>query len=164
MIHISTQAFSGVVLFYGYTVYFFQQAGYDKPFEANLIFGCLQLVGTASSFFLLDLVGRRPLLIFGSGVCALCCWGLGGLAFAAEPSGKGMVALCCIWISVYSATLNSLGYTFVGDLCRRNLDSEVEIENFSDQFRGIRLSELNHGLHLSLHVVRSRVGMGIEDW
>jgi hypothetical protein len=49
-------------------------------------------------------------------------------------------------------------------LCGRNLDSEVEIEDFSNQFRGIRLSELDHGLHLSLHVIRSRVGMGIEDW
>jgi sugar porter (SP) family MFS transporter len=130
MIPISTQAFSGVVLFYGYTVYFFQQAGYDKPFEANLIFGCLQLVGTASSFFLLDLVGRRPLLIFGSGVCALCCWGLGGLAFAAEPSGKGMVALCCIWISVYSATLNSLGYTFVGEISTQRLKSKTSAISF----------------------------------
>lgn len=49
-------------------------------------------------------------------------------------------------------------------LCRRNLDSEVEIENFSNQFRGIRLSEFDHGVHLSLHVVRSGVEMGIKDW
>jgi SP family general alpha glucoside:H+ symporter-like MFS transporter len=90
----------------------------------------LQLVVTASSFFLLDLVGRRPLLIFGSGVCAMCCWGLGGLAFAAEPSGKGMVALCCIWISVYSATLNSLGYTFVGEISTQRLKSKTSAISF----------------------------------
>jgi hypothetical protein len=55
----------------------------------------------------------------------LCCWELGGLAFAAESSEKGMVALCCMWISVYSATLNSRGYTFVGDISTQRLKSKT---------------------------------------
>jgi SP family general alpha glucoside:H+ symporter-like MFS transporter len=60
----------------------------------------------------------------------MCCWGLGGLAFAAEPSGKRMVALCCIWISVYSATLNSLGYTFVGEISTQRLKSKTSAISF----------------------------------
>jgi hypothetical protein len=61
-------------------------------------------------------------------------------------------------------------------LCRRYLDSAVEIEDFSNQSRSIPLSESDHGVHLSLHVirsghgvhlslhvVRSGVGIGIND-
>jgi MFS family permease len=130
LIPISTQAFSGVMLFYGYTTYFFAQAGFPRPFEANLIIGTLQLVGTGTSFFLLDMLGRRPLLIFGTGICAVCCWGLGGIAFAAEPNGQAMLALCCLWMTFYSATLNSLGYAFVGEIPTQRLKSKTSTISF----------------------------------
>lgn len=90
------------MLFYGYTVYFFEQAGYAKPFEANMIFGCCSTTGTLISFFVLDYFGRRPMMLFGVGCCLVFCWALGGIAFSETPSGPGMVALACLWVYIGS--------------------------------------------------------------
>jgi sugar porter (SP) family MFS transporter len=122
---IVAQAFAGVMLFYGYTVYFFEQAGYPKPFEANLIFGFCQLAGVGVSFFALDYFGRRPMLIFGTGFCAICCWTLGGIAFMETPPGAAMAALACLWVFVYSTSLGPLGYNYVGEVPTQRLKSKT---------------------------------------
>jgi SP family general alpha glucoside:H+ symporter-like MFS transporter len=121
---IVAQAFAGVMLFYGYTVYFFEQAGYPKPFEANLIFGFCQLAGVVTSFVALDYFGRRPVLIFGTGFCAICCWALGGIAFMESPPGAVMAALACLWVFVYSTSLGPLGYNYIGEVPTQRLKSK----------------------------------------
>jgi sugar porter (SP) family MFS transporter len=124
-IPIATQAFSGVILFYGYTVYFFQQAGYPKPFEASLIYNAIALVGLMGSFFTLDFFGRRPTLIGGSAICAVCCWALGGIGFMSTPNGVGLVSLACLWVFFYNLSLGPMGYNYVGEVPTQRLRSKV---------------------------------------
>lgn len=125
------QAFSGVALFFGNITYFFQQAGYPRPFEANLIVGCLQVLGVLTSISVVEWFGRRPLLIFGSGICTCCCWALGGMAFMPQPDNIALVSLSCVWVFVYSFTLNPLGYTYVGEIPTQRLKSKTSSIVFS---------------------------------
>jgi MFS family permease len=128
---IVTQSFAGVILFYGYTVYFFQQAGYPKPFEANLIFGIIQLAGVGTSFVVLDRFGRRPTMILGTTMCAICCWALGGIAYQAVPNGKAMASLACIWVFFYSTSLGPLGYNYIGEVPTQRLKSKTAAIGFA---------------------------------
>ena len=125
-----TQSFSGVMLFYGYTVFFFQQAGYPKPFEANLIFGIIQLAGVVTSFVALDFFGRRPMLIFGTATCAACCWTLGGIAYQTIPNGKAMASLACIWAYFYSTSIGPLGYNYIGEVPTQRLKAKTATIGF----------------------------------
>ena len=122
---ILTQAFSGVVLFFGYTVYFFQQAGYAQPFQANLIFAGVCLLGIVASFFVLDSIGRRPVLILGATICCACCWALGGLGFKEDNSGPGLVLVACIWVFFFSASISPMGYNYVAEIPTQRLRSKV---------------------------------------
>jgi hypothetical protein len=57
---IISQAFSGLVVFFGYTVYFFQQAGFADPFKqisSLRVFSWLELL-LRSSYSTLSVVAR----------------------------------------------------------------------------------------------------------
>lgn len=125
------QAFSGVLLFYGYTTYFFQQAGYPKPFEANMIFTCIQLLGTLLSFFVGDRFGRRPLVIGGLCTSLIFNFALGGLGYAANPNGNALVALSCLWVFFYATTLNVMAYVFIGEVPTQRLKSTTASISFA---------------------------------
>lgn len=134
-----SQAFAGVALFFGNITYFFQQAGYPKPFEANLIVGCLQVLGVVVSISIVEWCGRRPLLIFGTGFCTLCCWALGGIAFMDAPNNVALVSLSCLWVVVYSMTLNPLGYAYVGEIPTQRLKSKTSSIVFA-AYTGVQIA------------------------
>jgi hypothetical protein len=57
----------GVPLMFGYTTYFFSSASIEDPFLATLIQQILLLGGICTSFYLVDRVGRRSLVLWGGG-------------------------------------------------------------------------------------------------
>lgn len=101
----------GVPLMFGYTVYFFQLAGVKDPFLGNLIKQMVLVVGILTSFYTVDKVGRRALLLYGGAAMCVINFAVGGLGFL-EPtnaSGIALVFLCSLWAFVYANSLAPIG-------------------------------------------------------
>lgn len=101
----------GVPLMFGYTTYFFQLAGVDDPFLGNIIKQMVLVVGILISFYMVDKVGRRTLVIYGGAIMGVITLLVGGLGFMTQTSSSGMalVALCSIWAFVYANSLAPIG-------------------------------------------------------
>jgi hypothetical protein len=128
--------FLGIGLVFGYATTFFGLAGYSNPFEASVIQSCalveryfvaissvqvhlsfaLSLMNTGIlllfimiSFGLVERVGRRPLLLIGGIIMAICLCIIGGLGFRQTPPGTVLVALTCIWTAAYAVSAGPIG-------------------------------------------------------
>ena len=101
----------GVPLMFGYTVYFFQLAGVRDPFLGNLIKQMLLIVGILTSFYTVDKVGRRALLIYGGAAMCVINALVGGLGFMKQTNATGiaLVFLCSLWAFVYANSLAPIG-------------------------------------------------------
>ncbi|KAK2025393.1 MFS general substrate transporter [Colletotrichum zoysiae] len=101
----------GVPLMFGYTTYFFSLADVDDLFLGKIVINSILLVGIVLSFYLIDKVGRRTLVLGGGpGMCAVCLV-VGGLEFAQPTAASGpvLVALCGIWAFLYANSLAPIG-------------------------------------------------------
>ncbi|KAH8885823.1 general substrate transporter [Thozetella sp. PMI_491] len=102
----------GVPLMFGYTTYFFQIAGVSDPFLGNIVKQIVLVVGIIVSFYTVDLVGRRTLVIWGGFIMAGINFLVGGLGFMTQNSASGiaLVALCSLWAFVYANSLAPIGW------------------------------------------------------
>lgn len=101
----------GVPLMFGYTVYFFQLAGVKDPFLGNLIKQLVLVVGILTSFYTVDRVGRRALVLYGGSAMCIINTVVGGLGFMKQnnASGIALVFLCSLWAFVYANSLAPIG-------------------------------------------------------
>lgn len=92
-------------------VYFFSLIGLTNAFVANLIISCVLLAGVMASFYLVDKVGRRPLLLGGVSVMTLCVCAVGGIGFGTinSTAGSAMIALMAIWAAAYAVSIAPIG-------------------------------------------------------
>jgi hypothetical protein len=102
----------GVPLMFGYTTYFFQLAGVSDPFLGNMVKQMVLVLGIIISFFTVDRVGRRALVIYGGAIMAVLTLIVGCLSFVPmnAASGGALVAICCLWAFVYANTLAPIGW------------------------------------------------------
>ncbi|OAL57382.1 general substrate transporter [Pyrenochaeta sp. DS3sAY3a] len=102
----------GVPLMFGYTVYFFQLAGVKDPFLGNLIKQMVLVVGILTSFYTVDKVGRRALVLYGGSAMCVINAVVGGLGFMKQnnASGIALVFLCSLWAFVYANSLAPIGW------------------------------------------------------
>lgn len=96
-------------------VYFFSLIGLKNTFTANLIMYCVLLGGVLLSFYFVDKVGRRPLLLGGAGVMSVCVFIVGGIGFMTltDAAGNALVAIVCVWVLAYSLSVAPIG-KFIG--------------------------------------------------
>jgi hypothetical protein len=92
-------------------VYFFSLIGLKNTFTANLIIYCVLLAGVLASFYFVDKVGRRPLLLGGTALMSLCVFVVGGLGFMTltDAAGNALVAIMAIWVAAYSISIAPIG-------------------------------------------------------
>lgn len=70
------------------------------------------------SFVFVEKLGRRPLLLGGGVVMAVCLFAVGGLGFRTTLPGAALVALTCIWTAAYALSAGPLGeYLVLRLLC-----------------------------------------------
>ncbi|WVQ68182.1 uncharacterized protein L199_006388 [Kwoniella botswanensis] len=119
------QQFVGLSLFFAYTTYFFQLAGYPHPFEASLIQTCILLLFLVISFFVLDKVGRRPFLLGGGLIMSACCFCTGGIAYMEKLPGGALVFLTCLWTASYAMSVGSIGWAYVADTASPRLRAKT---------------------------------------
>lgn len=92
-------------------VYFFSLIGLSSAFVANLIVSCVLLAGVMASFYLVDKVGRRPLLLGGVATMTVCVVAVGGIGFGTitNTAGNAMIALMAIWAAAYAVSIAPIG-------------------------------------------------------
>jgi MFS transporter, SP family, arabinose:H+ symporter len=85
------------VLFYGSMIWERELGGhnYSTAIAANVTVGLMNFLATLVALWLIDRIGRRPLLMFSSGCMALCQLLL-GFAFLLEPPAAFLVLGCML--------------------------------------------------------------------
>jgi hypothetical protein len=105
------QNFVGVSLIFGFTTYFFQLADIADPFLGKVIIQLILLTGLIVSFYFVDKIGRRKLVIGGGFAMGSVCFIVGGLGFRKQTSasGIGLITLCAVWAFIYANSLAPIG-------------------------------------------------------
>ncbi|KAL7418259.1 hypothetical protein Q5752_007125 [Cryptotrichosporon argae] len=111
------QTWVGNTIIYGYTTYFFSLAGLTFTFGANVAVKTISIVFTAISFFTIERLGRRPLILGGSFIMVASMFAIAGAAWNGYNSGKGiaLVTFACIWTAAYALSIGPLGYAYLGE-------------------------------------------------
>ena len=93
--------------------YFFQLAGLTNPFISTVIIQVIYVMSIVLSFWLIDRVGRRPLLLIGLAALTVLNTLIGALGFikgSHSDLGGALTALCALWMFSYSTTLAPIGW------------------------------------------------------
>lgn len=128
---LTIQALSGVVFAAGYFTYYLQLAGYSDAmsFRLQIAQQVLSTVGNVMSWFVIDRVGRRNLMIYGLGILTCILMILGGLAVVGSDTNnpnapgaiRGTVAMILIYSWWYNLTIGAAGYTILTEVSTSRL-------------------------------------------
>jgi hypothetical protein len=128
---ITIQALSGVVFTAGYSTYYMQLAGYstEMSFQLQIVQQILSLVGNIMSYFVIDRVGRRNVMVYGLGILTAILMVTGGLAVVGSDTSspnsagaiKGTVALILVYCWWYNLTIGAAGYTILAEVSTSRL-------------------------------------------
>lgn len=90
------QQFSGINAVFFYSTAIFRAAGLSSPIVGTLVTGVVNVVSTALGVGLVEVCGRRPLLLVGMAGMAVCALALTGLlaAGAAAPAWLCLLTVC----------------------------------------------------------------------
>ena len=112
------QQWIGVPVIFGYTAYFFSLAGLKNTFTAVVAVYLILLIFVGISFYVVEKIGRRPLLL-GGGVgmigCLLIVGGMGSIKSQTTTTGNVLIAFSCIWVALYALTAGPVGYVYLGE-------------------------------------------------
>ncbi|KXL42773.1 hypothetical protein M433DRAFT_27678 [Acidomyces richmondensis BFW] len=109
-----TQQFTGIVFAAGYSTYYAQLAGYstEMSFKLQIVQQVLSMVGNIMSWYLIDIVGRRGLSIYGIIGLTVLMWIMGGLATGGSSGElKGAVVMILLYCFLYNITIGATAYT-----------------------------------------------------
>ncbi|KAI9147043.1 MFS transporter fmqE [Paramyrothecium foliicola] len=117
-----TQQFIGLTLFSTFASYFFQQAGFDDPFQATCITSGINIAATVIMVFTVDKLGRRNISCGGSTLSWVACVAIGilGVAPRVSASNKLLVFFACLWNIGFTAN-GATGWGFIGEISSQRL-------------------------------------------
>ncbi|KAL7269679.1 hypothetical protein RUND412_007646 [Rhizina undulata] len=113
------QAFSGVIFVAGYQSYYFQLAGLStkQAFQLNSSSNGLSLLSNVVSWFLVDKVGRRPLILYGTMFLTGSMIIMGGLGFSTSPNAVwGVAVMFIVYAVAYQIALGSVAYSVLAEM------------------------------------------------
>ncbi|RSL82986.1 hypothetical protein CEP52_016835 [Fusarium oligoseptatum] len=111
------QQFVGSGFVSGYLPYFFTLSGVRNPVGVAQISYSLQLLGNIMSWPLVDRLGRRPLIVWGTAALAAVLLVIGGISTInkSKPVLSAVVAFMSIWGFLYQLTLGAVAYAVGGE-------------------------------------------------
>ncbi|KAK1727034.1 maltose permease [Colletotrichum acutatum] len=112
-----TQQFAGAQLVVGYLSYFFTIAGVGNPIGIAQVCYSIQLLGNICSWFLVERVGRRPLIVWGTVAMTALLLVIGGLGVpkSNQSALTAMVALMALWGFISQLSIGAVGYAVGGE-------------------------------------------------
>ncbi|RMZ82134.1 hypothetical protein DV737_g2182, partial [Chaetothyriales sp. CBS 132003] len=112
------QAYCGSALM-GYSVQFYEQAGLDdkNAFNFNLGQYAMGAVGTIGSWFIMRVVGRRTLYVYGLAIMLCLLVIVGGLGCSSSSGASwGTGSLLLVYTFIYDITVGPVCYSVVAEI------------------------------------------------
>ncbi len=122
------QQWCGINVIFNYADEIFTSAGYavsDILFNI-VITGAVNLIATIAALMLVDKVGRRPLMLWGSATLAIIYVAMGA-CFALQIKGLAVLLLVLVAIAVYGVSLAPVVWVIISEI-------------FPNRIRGIAMS------------------------
>ncbi|GJC90830.1 major facilitator-type transporter ecdC [Colletotrichum liriopes] len=122
------QLFLGYPLCGNYLAYFLTLSGVNDPFLITVISILLSMFAAIFAFFLIERVGRRPQLLFGTYgmlVCLLIISLLGLFGSGEGWNSRALAAFCIIWSIFYYMSVGAVGWTIVGEISLSRLRAKT---------------------------------------
>ncbi|PVH71105.1 general substrate transporter [Cadophora sp. DSE1049] len=128
------QYLSGIVFVLGYQSYYYQLIGYSakKSFLLGMLNNTFQFIANILSWFLIDIAGRRPLIVWGQLLCAVALFIIGGTSLPGTYAGYlTTVCFMFVWGFIYQLTLGTVAWSVVAELASFRLKSRTQgLANF----------------------------------
>lgn len=112
------QQLSGINFIFYYGTYFFQRAGIKNPFIIMLVTNIVNILSTIPGLWLVERVGRRSLLFWGSvGMCVseLIVAFVGTFA-PGEAANLVLIIFVCMFISFFAASWGPTAWVVTGEI------------------------------------------------
>lgn len=157
---ISTQILCGTIVIFTYTAYFVQEAGIGEPFLASMIVYIVLLIGLFTSFFAVELLGRRTLIIGGGILCTVCnvIIGITGCLHQTSTVKHAALAFIFIWVFSYANSFASVAWAMVSEGASARLKAKTA--SFSMWSYNIFYLVLT----VSVPYMIGTAGAGARDW
>ncbi|CCD25928.2 Hxt14p NDAI_0G01520 [Naumovozyma dairenensis CBS 421] len=115
----ASQQLSGINYFFYYGVTLFKNAGLNDPYVAAIVMSIVNFVGTFGGIYLVERVGRKLCLVYGS-FGMFCCMivysTIGSFALNLPGTNIGMIVVACIYIAFFATTLGPVTVVLVAEL------------------------------------------------
>ncbi|SCU89582.1 LAFA_0E19284g1_1 [Lachancea sp. 'fantastica'] len=113
------QQLTGINFIFYYGTQFFQNSGIKNPFIIQLIMNVVNVVMTVPGIALVEISGRRNLLLYGAvGMCVseLIVAAVGTALPDSFSANKTLIAFSCTFIASFAATWGPLAWVVVGEI------------------------------------------------
>ncbi|KAK9428610.1 general substrate transporter [Lipomyces doorenjongii] len=116
------QQFTGVSFIFNYGTVFFTRVGVRQPFTITIITNLVNVLGTVISFFVVDRIGRRPLLLVGSVIMFIghvsvgTCGVISDRHSANHSAQIGVVVFTLIYVLGFASTWGPLGWVITSEI------------------------------------------------
>jgi len=106
-----------LVFYYGTS--FFQQVGLTNPFLISMITTAVNVASTPISFWTIEKLGRRTLLIYGA-IGMLICEFIIAIVGTVDPGSKAagycLIIFTCIYIFFFASTWGPAAWVVIGEI------------------------------------------------
>jgi hypothetical protein len=114
------QQWTGVNFIFYFGTTFFQELGtISNPFLINLVTTLVNVCSTPISFYIIERLGRRTILIWGAAGMVVCQFivAIAGTVDGQNPSTvKAMIAFICIYIFFFATTWGPAAWVVIGEI------------------------------------------------
>lgn len=122
------QSLAGAVFMQSYTLYYAQLAGFSgkMSFKIQVAAAVLSMGGNIVSWFLVDRMGRRLLMLCGVGILMVICMTMGGLAvLGTAPALEGAVSMCLLYSFFYNVGIGAVAFTILAEVSTSRLRAKT---------------------------------------
>lgn len=113
------QQLTGVNFIFYYGTSYFTQSGIKNPFVISMITSAVNVLSTIPGLYLVEIWGRRSLLMFGAigmSVCQLLVASIGTALPNAEAASKCLIAFVCVYIFFFASTWGPCAWVVTGEI------------------------------------------------
>lgn len=118
------QSLAGSLFMQSYTLYYAQLAGFSNAmsFRIQIAAQVLSMGGNIISWFLVERLGRRLMMLFGVGILLVICVVQGGLdIMSTRDSLRGAVSMCLMYSFFYNIAIGAVAFTILAEVSTSRL-------------------------------------------